>query len=75
MCLLEPVYGSSGGFLVALAHLVVQLHDSVPVLLALNYVSAQIRKCSTHSHGKRQSNPLHDGNPAYAYTKLILCLL
>ena len=75
MGLLEPVYGGSGGFLVALAHLVVQLHDAVPVLLALSYVSAQIRKRGAYSHGERWSNPWCDSYPAYAYAKLILHLL
>ena len=55
--LLEPVYGGFGGFLAVFAHLVVQLHDAVTVLLALYDISAQIRKRSTYSHGKCLSNP------------------
>ena len=75
MGLLKPLYSGYDGFLIALAHLMVQLHDAVPVLFILYDVSTQIKKLGAYSHEKHRSNPWRNGHPACAYTKLILCSL
>ena len=75
MGILEPLYSGYGGCLIALAHLMVQLHDAVPVLFTLYYISTQIRKRGACPHEKRQSNSWHDGHPTCGYTKLTLCSL